>query len=301
MDERDAKDERSVDVLQMLELQTSEIEMLQSMFPNSGEMELDDKTALVNIRNFLIGKIKYEYLYSRLGFRIKIAQKDCKSTIELVCQFPHEYPSVVPVVYARAPNMSRENYKRLNDDLQNFILNLERGELCILSVIEWIQENLDKYEMESELHKSNSVPQKEEDSILTRLWIYCHHIFSKFKRKDIIDWANELHLTGFSMPGKPGVICIEGYSRAVDEYWHRVRRLSWKRIIIKEKEEIDIGNNDINTFTKFKTFEEKIFGVRDGKGKEYHMDLGMLNDYLQEHGCGHVFQIYFGVEGKHCS
>ena len=44
----------------------------------------------------------------------------------------------------------------------------------------------------------------------SRMWIYSHHIYSKFKRRDIIAWANELTLNGFSMCGKPGMICVEG-------------------------------------------------------------------------------------------
>jgi len=44
----------------------------------------------------------------------------------------------------------------------------------------------------------------------TRMWLYSHHIYSKYKRKDILNWATELKLHGFSMCGKPGIICLEG-------------------------------------------------------------------------------------------
>ena len=55
----------------------------------------------------------------------------------------------------------------------------------------------------------------------TRMWIYSHHIYSKEKRKCILEWAKELHLTGFSMPGKPGVICVEGIQENCEDYWQR--------------------------------------------------------------------------------
>jgi hypothetical protein len=218
--------------------------------------------------------------------------------MELVCQLPHEYPSVAPVVFTRAPKMSRSDHRRLNEDLQNFIVSIERGEICLYSVIEWIQENLHKYNTESDVSESSQKLQVEEDTIFTRLWIYSHHIYSKFKRRDIIDWAEELKLTGFSLPGKPGVACVEGYSRPVDEYWHRLRRLNWKRLMVKEKEETDIGNDDLSKHRKFANFEEKVFDVRGGKGREYHMDLGKFYEFLESHGSGHIFQMYFGVEGK---
>lgn len=222
-------------------------------------------------------------------------------TVELVCQLPHEYPSVAPVVFTRAPNMSRTEHRRLNEDLQNFIVGLERGEICLYSVIEWLQENLENYTGSSET-SGNAVKAKvEEDTIFTRLWIYSHHIYSKFKRRDIIDWAEELKLTGFSLPGKPGVICVEGYSRPVDEYWYRLRRLNWKRLAIKEKEETDIGDDKLTNYRKFDNFEEKVFDVKGGKGREYHMDLGMLYEFLEQHKSGHIFQMYFGVEGKNAA
>lgn len=106
------------------------------------------------------------------------------------------------------------------------------------------------------------------------MWIYSYYIFSKFKRRDIIDWVEELKLIGFSLFGKLGVICVEGYSRNVDDYWYRFRGMNWKRIVIKEKEEIDIGDDDIDKYRKFFNFEEKVFNVRGGKGREYYMDFG---------------------------
>ena len=134
--------------------------------------------------------------------------------------------------------MDKNDHRKLNEDLLDFITNIERGELCMYSVIEWIQENLNKYTfVDSKDSISDSAGKKtkqEEDIVFTRLWIYSHHIYNKFKRRDIIDWAEELKLTSFSLPGKPGVVCIEGYSRPVDEYWHRLRRLNWKRLAIKK-------------------------------------------------------------------
>lgn len=195
--------------------------------------------------------------------------------------------------------MSRSNHRSLNEDLQNFIITIERGEICLYSVIEWIQENVMNYSNESQSSGNEEKAKEEEDTIFTRLWIYSHHIYSKFKRRDIIDWAEELKLTGFSLPGKPGVICVEGYSRPVDEYWHRLRRLNWKRLAIREKEETDVGDETLTKYRKFGKFEEKVFDVRGGKGREYHMDLGMLYEFLKSHGSGHIFQVYFGVEGRH--
>lgn len=217
--------------------------------------------------------------------------------LELVCNLPHEYPAVLPAVFTRCQQMNRTNHKKLNDDLDQFLRNIERGEICLLSVIEWIQQNLKSY-ITRDTKSQNKKQDVEYDTVFCRLWIYSHHIYSKFKRRDIIDWAQELKLGGFSLPGKPGVICAEGYSRNVDEYWHRLRRLNWKKLAIKEKEEYDIGKEDAKNHRKFGDFEEKNFEVRGGKAREYHMDLGKLYEFLTEHDRGNIFSLYFGVDGK---
>ncbi|KAK3100800.1 hypothetical protein FSP39_025469 [Pinctada imbricata] len=295
----DTEDSTSENVAELLELQLSEIEMLSSMFPNKGEFVIDDPAGIKNVQEFLKGSIKYEYLHSRLGFTIHVSPEGTKLSVELVCNFPHDYPNVSPTVFTRCPLMSRENHKRLQEDLHQYIQSLDRGEICMYSVVEWIQEHLQNYTQEEDTQSPVETKQKrEEDGTLTRLWIYSHHIYSKFKRRDIIDWAGELKLTGFSLPGKPGIICAEGYSRNVDEYWHRLRNLNWKRLCVKEKEDKEIGDDDISKHRKFPDFEEKVFGVRGGKGREYHMDFGQLSEFLSEHGCGHIFSIYFGVDGK---
>lgn len=195
--------------------------------------------------------------------------------------------------------MNRESHQRLNEDLNEFIQSVDRGEICMYSVIEWIKENMGQYLIVTVGSDHQDLWQdKYVDTVFTRLWIYSHHIYSKFKRRYIIDWAQELKLTGFSLPGKPGAICVEGYSRGVDEYWHRLRRQNWKRLVIKEKEEEDIGDDDIKKHRKFDDFEEKVFDARSGKGREYHMDLGKFCEFLEQRGCKHIFSLYFGVEGK---
>jgi hypothetical protein len=49
-----------------------------------------------------------------------------------------------------------------------------------------------------------------------------------------------MKLTGFSLPGKPGIICVEGYSEDIDDYWSRLRALNWKKICVRERENIEI-------------------------------------------------------------
>ncbi|XP_067661573.1 RWD domain-containing protein 2B-like [Haliotis asinina] len=292
------EDPSSVDLKETLELQLSEVEMLQSMFPNPGEFKMEDgPESLEEIQAFLDNKMRAEFLESRIGFIVKITTS--KKTAELVCHLPHDYPHASPEVFLRSHHLNRETHTQLNEDLNEFLTTLDRGEICIGSLIEWLQENLPHYaQIQDTPVQQEKKALSKEDTVFTRLWIYSHHIFSKFKRRDILAWASELKVTGFCMPGKPGVICIEGYSSEVDEFWYRLRRLNWKKIAIKEKEDEEMGKKNITYFRKFSTFEEVGFDVRGGKGREYHMDLGKFYEFLEEHKCGKIFSLYFGVEGK---
>ncbi|KAK7097059.1 RWD domain-containing protein 2B-like [Littorina saxatilis] len=290
-----------IQLQEMLELQLAEVEMLQSMFPNPGEFTLDSKTVLEELQSYVDGRIRYEYLGTRIGFTVKILTSSTpENPLELVCNFPHEYPSILPEVFTRAPAMDRESHRHLSEDLHEFISSVETGQIIVGSVIEWLQENAHRYlkeDLDLKNSSSRQISNKEETSF-TRLWIYSHHIYSKFKRRDIVDWASELGLNGFSMPGKPGIICVEGATEGVDEFWYRIRRLNWKRIMIKEQEVMELDGKKPSVLCKFLKFQELELEVQGGKGRNYHMNLGKFKEFLEEHDSGYMFLMYFGIEGK---
>ena len=64
--------------------------------------------------------------------------------------------------------------------------------------------------------------QCEAPDVFTRLWIYSHHIYSKVKRRDMLELARDCAVTGFSLPGKPGIICVEGPAANTADWWKRV-------------------------------------------------------------------------------
>lgn len=98
------------------------------------------------------------------------------------------------------------------------------GEVCVLSAVDWLRDHTHEYLEQDDNNNDDGAKGTTETQIgetFTRLWIYSHHIYNKSKRKNILDWAKELQLTGFSMPGKPGVVCVEGLQAACEEFWAR--------------------------------------------------------------------------------
>ncbi|XP_042189894.1 RWD domain-containing protein 2B [Callorhinchus milii] len=282
------------------EAQICELELLFSMFPN--ELVLDDQLALAELREYVQGRTLSPPT-SRVQFTIHLHLDAPNVVCTLLCAFPPNYPEELPEISTRSDALYRTQQMQLNTDLREYLRENYYGEMCILNAIEWLKDHAATYinNVVAPVEKKQTANNLK-DAICTRLWIYSHHIYNKEKRKNILEWAKELSLTGFSMPGKPGVVCVEGSQSVCEEFWTRLRRLTWQRILIRHREDValDATNGDldakIETFRKFTNFEEKIFDTRGSKGN--HMDLGQLYQFLNESGCRDIFQLYFGVEGK---
>lgn len=134
-----------------------------------------------------------------------------------------EYPNTDPDVYVRSDRLDRNEQLKLNKALLKFMETQEKGEPVIYSIISWLQEAAENYLVEKISHKKNSKPENEKVKEFARYWVYSHHIYSKVKRREILDLAKECNLTGFCLAGKPGIICIEGDVEDCDYWWLKVR------------------------------------------------------------------------------
>ncbi|XP_023206643.1 RWD domain-containing protein 2B [Xiphophorus maculatus] len=293
------------------ESQLAEVELLTSMFPGQDELELTDQLALAELRSYVENSASGEKPPpSRPQFFIK-QRLDSSVTNEtefiLTCAYPSEYPSVLPDITVRCSALSRAQQTEIQTDLNKYLMKNCLGDLCVLAAVDWVKENLEHFIKKSlstaPAPKLESASQTTQD-VFSRLWIYSHHIYNKSKRKNILEWSKELGLSGFSMPGKPGVVCVEGPQSACEEFWSRVKVLTWKKIMIRHREDITLNRqgDDSNTvesldsLRKFTGFEEAMFDPHGNRGN--HMDLGQLYQFLNEKGCCDVFQIYFGIEGR---
>jgi len=226
------------------------------------------------------------------------------------------------MVLLRCNALNKEQLNRFSDGIKFEIDEIFIGEPILLDIINWIRENLPKYLKNSEKNSdpgavksrgdSNSEKNLDPDEKnLARFWIFSHHLFSKFKRRDLLTLAQRWDLNGFSLPGKPGIICVEGFESACKKFWDEIRSWSWKKIALKHSEifpiekekgslkdkgspKIEKGSQKI--FNKFPAFAEQSFNVRAGPGSGFHMDMGVFKQYLIDHDCGHAFAILFGFE-----
>lgn len=287
--------------IEQAEAQLSELDLLASMFPGENELIMNDQLALAELKD-CIEKRTTEGRSSKVYFTVNVnldVSEEAPVIFSLACILPFKYPAVLPEITVRSVLLSRAQQTQLNTDLTAYLRKNFLGDVCILNATEWVKEHASNYVSRDVTPPpaAGSTVQPEE-LILTRLWIYSHHIYNKYKRKNILEWSKELSLSGFSMPGKPGVVCVEGPQSACEEFWSRLRKLNWKRILIRHREDIPLDGTDDNIASrrKFSCFEEKVFSVNGARAN--HMDFGQLYQFLNAKGCGDVFQMFFGVEGQ---
>lgn len=234
------------DIINCLSQQLSEYELLKAMYPNQSDIILSDNGVIQELNAFIEGQS--EYTPSNLDFVVNLVVDNLK--LEIFINLPISYPNEEPDVLVRCNQMNRQEESRLNTGLSEYIKSIQNGEVCLYSAITWLQDN-------TEMLKENDIkPGKEsvDDNVISaedkfaRLWIYSHHIYNRKKREEIIKKAKEFKLTGFCLPGKPGVICIEGDNSSCNEWWKDIKSMSWKKIIIRKTETIDIEDRKFNNF-----------------------------------------------------
>ncbi|KAK2524083.1 Rwdd2a [Columba guinea] len=286
----------AVTVRECLELQLLELEMLLSMFPKKGEINLDED-AMPGVQRYL--RNTDGALPAQLGYSIAVDVGEAKEKVELQVLLPHMYPHVAPQLFARSNALHRQQQLQLNTGLTSHIASLESGELCICEAVQWVKDNSLPYLENSKFSSESASKEVIAKETLHRMWIYSHHIYRQELRKKIFDCAKKLNLTGFCLTGKPGVMCVEGLRENCEEFWHAIRYPNWKHISCKHVESVETEGS-IDNLRLFHAFEDLQFQAHGDYGlrNDYHMDLGQFLEFLKQHQSGHIFQILFGVEGK---
>ncbi|NXV14508.1 RWD2A protein, partial [Cepphus grylle] len=286
----------AVAVKDCLELQLLEVEMLLSMFPKKGEINLDEG-AVPSVQRYL--RNTDGGLPPQLEYSIAIDVGEPKVKVELQVLLPHLYPHVAPQLFARSDALHRQQQLQLNTGLASHVRSLDSGEVCVYEAVQWVKDNALPYLENSKISSESASKAVVVKETLHRMWIYSHHIYRQELRKKIFDCAKKLNLTGFCLTGKPGVICVEGLRENCEEFWRVIRYPNWKHISCKHVENIETDKS-IDTLRLFRAFEDLQFQAHGDYGlrNDYHMDLGQFLEFLKQHQSGHIFQILFGVEGK---
>lgn len=281
---------------QCIREQCDEVEMLQSIFCNPGEMKVSDHSILADMFDYLDDKI--DRLNKRLDYTIEISIDDAQ-TLELLFEFPHTYPSLEQPCITVRSTLNAPNKLHIENELKRKVYEyiasdeVDRSTVYVYPIVVWIQENIEHIiSTATKSSITDKTPKDCENADLSiemeRLWIYSHHLKSTQKRQDILKLAKELDLTGFSKPGKPGIICVEGVKENTQEFWKIIRQWAWQRITIRISETKFKSQTKCAQFRRFTEFRETLYGDGDGDNSVAPINMSEFMKFLEKFNCGYV-------------
>lgn len=276
-----------------LQKQLDEVDLLSSIYCNPGEFTIINQMSIVEITEFV--KAKYDFLAQSIDFIVKFTTDD-DTKIEVRVALPHMYPLLeMPYITIRSAKYNKAQEICIKGLLKEYMENeCDKSDTYIYQILSWIQENLERFDTLNDnkqemAHAEHS--QCEKLMELERLWIYSHHIKSKTKRQNIVKIARDLNLTGFMRPGKPGVICVEGFKDHTQDFWRTIKQWNWHKITLRKTESAKIEDENFQLFGPFK---EHLFTTSDEKDEEIPMDMSQFMKFLDTHKCAYIKEYLFG-------
>lgn len=280
----------------LVELQIGQIDLLTAMYPD--EFILDDASveALDDLRDSTRShKNTVPTVSGLLNLGITIDDErpnHWKLTLTLTIPFGFEgdeVPQDPPEINVRVqqpPWLSRAATLQL-------MAELPTGE-DLLSVIEHIKEAAAQQLRQSTI-TANSLSASNctaiDESFLIRVWFYFPSISTRSKRDDFIIHAPTYGLTGFLYAGKPGLLCVEGTSKNIDDYMKFIKTESWGDIPAHHKkvsERYRESGNDIERV--FGSMTEITDSVGERRGQRANRgDMKALEEWLVDKGLGKAF------------
>ncbi|KAJ3537569.1 hypothetical protein NM208_g6258 [Fusarium decemcellulare] len=207
----------------LMELQLGQIDLLMAMYEPDNAISIDATSSglLETLRKWCEGDRdrapKFSDSSISLLLNIDIPDADNGSSDETkLLQLHLSVPLVADVSATEPPPiktriqqpawMSKGDVARLTAELP---------EEDILTVIEYVKEAASQHLeglRQAEVAKPNA------DTSIVRVWFYFPSISTRAKRDDLVNYAPTYGLTGFLLAGKPGILCLEGGSSAIDDF-----------------------------------------------------------------------------------
>ncbi|KXJ78036.1 hypothetical protein RP20_CCG005823 [Aedes albopictus] len=294
-------------LLNCLRQQLDEFHMLSSIFCSPGELHVDDYSFVDNISAFIEGETRR--LNAKLDYQLNLPLLGAAEKVQIRIELPHLYPGIeIPLFVVRAARFPRDQERLITERIERYIDRevVDKSEPYVFQIVSWIRDNFGELTKFEEAIKPPdqllNVSQDTKSDNFERLWIYSHHLKSKTKRQTILKTARDLDLSGFSRPGKPAVICVEGRQVDTQEFWRTIRPLKWQKIQIKLAEvdpavESTGGCEAVDSRRRFQGFREELFTeVGDQNDEEVPMSMSLFMKFLDNHDSGYIRKEIFGFD-----
>lgn len=162
----------------------------------------------------------------------------------------------------------------------------------ILAAFEFVKEKVPQYLDKNELEIGPTEdPSNSDDGLLLRVWFYFPSLSTREKRKDLVSYAPRYSLTGFVLAGKPGLLCLEGTSKNVDDYMNAIKNESWGDIPSHQKKVSERFREQCGELgRKFEGMREITDDLGEKRGtRKNRGDMAALEAFLKDKGVGESF------------
>lgn len=157
-----------------------------------------------------------------------------------------------------------------------------------LTVIEYVKDSASQH-LASQTQANDNT--RSTDNSTVRVWFYFPSISTRAKRDDLVNYAPTYGLTGFLLAGKPGILCLEGGSQAIDDFMKFIKTESWGDIPAHHKKVSERYREDGPDVKRaFVDMQEITDTVGEKRGERANRsDMRAIEAWLNERGVGEAF------------
>ncbi len=292
-----------------------ELDALQAMFCGNGEFEFVSSFALPPVGAESKSAAAAQGVPTTasasgggdVSFDIRLTL-DPTHILSVRVTLPSSYPdAAAPHITVSGNWLSSPNTIALNGHLQQQLKSLCAGAadstgtgMVVLGIMSWMQEQsselVSKYMTVAPPQPTAASPTAstptnsggDDPNEMIREWILFHHMYSTHKKKMILDTAKRLALSGLSVPGKPGLIIVEGTRGAVHEFVGVIRGLNWQKMSCKLTQKIEQQQR------VWTSFSELVSAAGAGGGGQ-HSDVSQLMAICERAGLGGAAREVLGL------
>ncbi|KAF9888206.1 hypothetical protein FE257_009201 [Aspergillus nanangensis] len=274
----------------IMELQLSTIDLLISMFPSPGELEVPQSTTecMEKLRNWCESPNSAPSgILSSILLGVHLPIDDGEKSIQVNISIPLqcqdlEIDQPPPLSYSlRQPDwLSRAEVARLTAAMPSD---------DVFETFNYIQTEAIRF-IEA---RPSSTPESKtsQRGPIVRVWFYFPSLSTREKRDDIVNYAPGYGLTGFVLAGKPGLLCLEGDSGDIDAYMRFIKTHSWGDIPSHQKKVSERYRETgaiERAFTDMSEITDSL-GERGGQ-RANRGDMQALEAWLNDRGLQEAFE-----------
>ncbi|KAJ3483936.1 hypothetical protein NLG97_g7184 [Lecanicillium saksenae] len=281
--------------MELLEAQLGQVDLLMAMYPIQGSVKLSDSAGanLERLRQAISDEassdISFDFQEINLLLELEISSND-DSTVhsaQLSITVPLHYTGSIPEEAPPARVRLQQPSWMSRAESINLMAEIPKDD-DLFATIENVTAAASRYLAQARDRTAGAATQSQAEA-LTRVWFYFPSISTRAKRDDLVNHAPAYSLTGFLLAGKPGILCLEGGSRAVDDYMKFIKTESWGDIPAHHKKVSERYRQPGIESRVFSDMQE-ITGELERRGERANRnDMRALEAWLSERGLQDAF------------